>query len=129
MKIKMFYMKGMRAKARAIGHETDPENRYNRYVGGFLWSELSSPQMCQMFLRAMDEIAEQGGDAEETFNDKAWGADIRPATVEIWSTMRDDWVDTFSHNEIRRAVEGWMKLLQMPDSPESQIIVDLGGEK
>lgn len=127
MKMIMHYMKGMGANAHALGNERDPEDRYNRYIGGFLWSELNTLERCHLFLQAMDEVAEQGGDAEETFNDRGWGADIKPEVVEIWSTMRDDWVDVFSQAEIRRALAGWMKLLQMPESEESQVIVDLGG--
>ena len=127
MKMKMFYLKNWGPAAIAIGHEDDHDNRYNRHVQGMLWAELRKPEDCQVFLNAIDQAEHQGGDVEIQFNDKAWGMDIRAKTVTIWSTFNDDWVDTFSHNEIRRAVEGWMKLLQMPDSPESQFIVDLGG--
>lgn len=123
----MRYVKGMGPKARVVGSEMDAENRYNRYLGGFFWSELDSLDQCQLFLQAMNEAAAQGGDAEETFNDKAWGANIKPTTVEIWSTMRDDWEDVFTQDEVRRVLAGWMKLLQMPDSEESQVIVDLDG--
>lgn len=129
MKMKMFYLKDWGPEAVAIGHEDDLDNRYNLYVQGMLWAELRRPEDCQVFLNALDQAEHEGGDVEIQFNDKAWGMDVRAKTVTIWSTSNDEWVDTFSHTEIRRAVEGWMKLLQMPDSPESQIIVDLGGEK
>lgn len=123
----MRYMNGMGPKARVLGQEANAENRYNRYVGGLLWSELRSLKRCELFLQALNEAAEQGGDAEETINDKDWGANVKPTTVEIWSTMRDDWEDVFTQDEVRRVLAGWMKLLQMPESEESQVIVDLGG--
>ena len=128
MKIKMFYQPNWGPTTIALGHENDQDNRYNRYIRGMLWMELNRVDDCQVFLNALDQAEHQGGDVEIQFNDKAWGMDVRAKTVTIWSTSNDEWVDTFSHNEIRRAVEGWMKLLQMPDSPESQVIVDLGGE-
>ena len=128
MKMKMFYLKNWGPYVAAIGHENDMEHRYNRYIRGMLLMELERLDDCQVFLKAIDQAERQGGDVEIQFNDKAWGMDVKAKTVTIWSTENDEWVDTFSHSEIRRAVEGWMKLLQMPDSPESQIIVDLGGE-
>lgn len=76
----------------------------------------------------MNEAERMGGDTEIQFNDKAWGMDVRPTTVHIWSTLEDEWQDDFSHREVRLAVEGWMKLLQMPDSEESEVIVDLGDQ-
>lgn len=122
----MRYTKGMGPKARALGHEDDPDNRYNKFLGGLLWSELRSMKRCQLFLQAMDEVSKQGGDAEETINDKAWGANIKPNSVEIWSALQDDLEDVFTHDEVRRALGGWMKLMQMPESEQSEVTVDLG---
>ena len=128
MKMKMFHLKNWGPTAAAIGHENDPNNRYNLYLQGVLWAELRRVDDCQVFLNALDQAARQGGDVEIQFNDKAWGMDVRAKTVRIWSTSVDEWEDVFTHEQVRRAVEGWMKLLQMPDSEDSQIIVDLGGE-
>lgn len=127
MKMRMYYLKNWGPYVVAAGHEEDMENRYNRYIRGMLLMELERLEDCQIFLNAMDQAARMGGDTEIQFNDKAWGMDVRPTTVHIWSTSVEEWEDNFSHAEVRAAVEGWMRLLQMPDSDESQVIVDLGG--
>lgn len=129
MKMKMFYRKNWGPTAVAVGHEDEPDNRFNLYIQGMLWMELDRVKSCQIFLSAMHEAAKKGGDADIQFNDKDWGMDVKATTVTIWSTSVDEWVDTFPHEQVRRAVEGWMKLLQMPDSEESHFIVDLGGEE
>lgn len=128
MKLRLFYRKNWGPALEVIGHEDGSRNRYGFYVGGMLWMELRGLDICQRFLDAMNEAERMGGDTEIQFNDKAWGMDVRPTTVHIWSTLEDEWQDDFSHREVRLAVEGWMKLLQMPDSEESEVIVDLGDQ-
>jgi len=127
MKMIMHYAKNWGPYAAVVGHETDPDHRYNLYIGCMLSTELGRVEDCQAFLTAMDDVQRKGGDAEARFCDKGWGMDIRPTTVTIWSTTEDEWVDVFPFEQVRRIVQAWMKLLQMPDSPESQIIVDLDG--
>ena len=122
----MYYAKNWGPYAVVVGHEDDMEHRYNRYIRGMLIMELERLEDSQVFLDAMDQAARMGGETEIQFNDRAWGMNVRPTTVHIWSTEVEEWEDSFSHAEVRAVMEGWIKLLQMPDSEESQVIVDLG---
>jgi hypothetical protein len=131
MKMLMHQVSGWGSAAVAIGHETDSNNSYNLVLGGMLDFEMSSVSRCETFLKAAADIEREGGSAEYTLHDKAWIINIRPTEVAIeyeFDDMGDDWKAVFPLEQVCRAVKGWMQFLQMPESSERRLIVDLDAD-
>jgi len=63
--------------------------------------------------------------AESYLHYNAWFVTIRKAGVQIVFALDEDRKDTFPIDQVLVAANGWLKLLEMPDSPESHVIVDL----
>ena len=124
MKMKFFYRNEWGADAIAIGHEDDFKNRFNLFVRGMLVSDCRSVKGCDNFLKTLDEIEHSSG-KEQCFSGNAWFVTIRPTGVQIEFAADEATTDTFTIEQVRRAVTGWRTLLQMPDSPASQVVVDL----
>ena len=124
MKMLLHYREGWGPEAVAIGHEDDHQNRFNLFIGGVLWSDCKSVKGCDNFIKTLDEIEHSSG-KEQCFSGNAWFVTIRPTGVQIEFAADEATTDTFTIEQVRRAVTGWRTLLQTPDSPTSQVIVDL----
>jgi hypothetical protein len=131
MKMLMHQVKNWGPGAVAIGHEQEENHPYNMVLGEMLSFELKFPRHCQSFLKVADKVKHQGGDALEVLHDKAWRVVIRPTEVAIeyeFDDMGDDWKAVFPLEQVCRAVKGWMQFLQMPESSERRLIVDLDAD-
>ena len=131
MKMLMHNVEGWGSEAVVVGHEQDENNPYNMVLGEMLSFELKYPRHCESFLKVADSVEHQGGDAREVLHDKAWRLVIRPTEVAIeyeFDDMGNEWKAVFPLGQVRRAVRGWMKFLQMPESPERRLIVDLDAD-
>jgi len=131
MKILMHQVPNWGLATVALGHEMEDNNPYNLVLGGMLNFEMTSVKRCETFLRLATEVEHQGGRAESILHDKAWIIKIRPTVVAIeyeFEDVGDEWKAIFPLKQVQRAVRGWMKILQMPDSPERRLIVDLDSD-
>lgn len=115
----------------AIGHEKEHNNPYNLVLGGMLDFEMKSVRRCETFLQMAADVKRQGGTTESILHDKAWIIKIRPTEVAIeyeFDDQGDEWKAIFPLEQVQRAVRGWMQFLQMPESPERRLIVDLDSD-
>lgn len=131
MKMLLHQIKGWGPGAVAVGHEQEEEHPYNMVLGEMLSFELKQPRHCLAFLKVADRVEHEGGGAREVLHDKAWRTEIRPTQVMIeyeHEDMGDEWKATFPLAHVRRAVKGWMRFLEMPESDSRRLIVDLDAD-
>lgn len=131
MKMLMHQIKDWGPGAIAVGHEQDESHPYNMVLGEMLSFEFKLPRHCLSFLAVVDRVEQQGGDAQAILHDKAWRVEIRPTQVAIeyeHDDMGADWKASFPLPQVRRAVKGWMRFLEMPESDTRRLVVDLDTE-
>ena len=120
----MHYKQGWGPQAVVVGREDDHQNRFNRFIGSMLWSDWDSVAGCDDFLKALDEVGHKV-QQERSFCGNGWFITIRNDSVLIEFAADQTTTERFTIEQVRRAVTGWRKLLTMPDTAESQVIVEL----
>ena len=126
MKMLMRHLDQWGPHAVLVGHENDHDNRFNFYLGTMLWSDYHSIRNCNELIEALNGVKHSADEnAESYLHYNAWFVTIRKAGVHIVFAPNEDQEDTFPLEQVLHAATGWLALLKMPASPESQVIVDL----
>ena len=132
MKMLFYQIKGWGPGAVAVEHEQDEKHPYNMVLGEMLSFELRHPRYCQIYLNMADRVEREGGGACEVLHDMAWRTEIRPTQVLIeyeYDDVGDEWKAIFPFDQVRRAVRGWMRFLEMPESDDRRLVVDLDADE
>lgn len=128
MKMRMHYQQfpsGLMREAILVSHEGEPDHPYNFVLGGMLWGGSIRPEYWQKVLTILEGIEGESGASVETFGYNDWIAEVTSDKVKIELLIDDTCAGEFPIKHVKRAVEGWKRFMEMPEAPESEVIVDL----
>ncbi|WP_245774414.1 hypothetical protein [Rugamonas rubra] len=110
----------------AIGGEN--AQRYKQYLCEVLSSVAQGTDDCDRLLHDINEV-ENGGRVEIETGGNDVTLTLRPTGVQVDIEVNEDWVGQpdghFDLREWKAALTGWRQFLQMPQSLESFVEVDL----
>lgn len=135
MKLKFFYVDGgihpklghvFHWQQKAIGGED--EKRYNQYICEVLSSVAQGVDDCDRLLRMIDQVEHGIQEKIET-----GGNDVtltfKTSGVQVDININDDWIDQpdgqFKLKEWKTALKGWRRFLEMPQSLDSVVEIDV----
>jgi len=135
VKLKLFYADGGRHPVLGqVYHQCqeimdeDGKARYQRYLANTLSGMAQSVEDCDQILSVMDNI-ETGKEVESEIEGNDIDVTITEAGVQIDINVNDDWVGqsegVFSLCEFRAAITAWKDFLKLPESFDSEVIVEL----
>jgi len=90
-----------------------------------LWGGSIRPEYWQKVLTILEGIEGESGASVETFGYNDWIAEVTSDKVKIELLIDDTCAGEFPIKHVKRAVEGWKRFMEMPEAPESEVIVDL----
>ena len=114
-------------KASLIGAPEDPASRYNHYLCSALLNDFQSLGTCIQLLVEINFL-ERGKKTEFEWAGSAWFINLRRDGVQIGhqtSRQGEDEEGRFSLAELKAALDGWLQFLEMPQSLEAKVEVQL----
>lgn len=118
----------LRHSATVKERETDWDYPYNKYLCGWLESDVQTARGCSGILSQIAELERHERDSI-CGSGNAWFVTIYREYVEFELQTADDdpeWpIWKCSLDEVKIALTGWQKFLEMPESLESQVEIDL----
>lgn len=134
IKLKFFYVDaGIHPKLGRVFHwqqvatgDTDV-SRYNQYLCQVLSSIAQGVDDCDRLLQYVKEIESGTTKIETGGNDVA--LTIKPSGIQVDIEINEDWIGQpdgqFTLNEWKSALNGWRHFLQMPQSLDSVVEVNI----
>jgi len=114
--------------------ENDPNSRYDRYLCAMLGSDFQSANTCDMQLKNIAQL--ETGEVDFTdWGGNAFFADYTRDGVQIYLQIdEDDDAQTrpearFTLAEVKAALIGWREFLQMPESLDTRLVIELTDEQ
>lgn len=110
----------------ASGGET--AKRYNQYICGVLSAVAQGTDDCDQLLRYIDEV-ENGINHEIETGGNDVTLTLKPSGVQVDINVNEDWIGKsdgqFTLGELKMALKGWRRFLEMPQSLDSVVEVIL----
>lgn len=135
MKLRFFYVDGgVHPKLGQVFHwrqkamDGEAAKRYNQYLCEVLSSVAQGIDDCDRLLQAINDIEnENRAEIETGGNDVT--LTLRPTGVQVDIEINEDWIGQpdghFKLSEWKAALKGWRQFLEMPQSLESVVEIDV----
>ena len=114
-------------KASLVGAPEDQASRYNRYLCSALLNDFQSLGTCIQLLVEINFL-ERGKKTEFEWAGSAWFIKLRRGGVQIGhqtNCQGENEEGRFSLAEFKGALQGWVQFLEMPQSLEAKVEVQL----
>jgi len=110
----------------AIGGED--ASRYTQYLAQVMSFVAQTVERCDELLHYIEEVESGSQDSIETGgNDVSFT--LRPSGVQVDITVTDGWIGQpegrFKLSELKNALIGWRRFLQMPSSLDSVVEIEI----
>lgn len=106
----------------------DDVTRYQRYLANTLSCIAQSVDDCERVLSQIEKI-EHGQESEFEIEGNEVDVSISKARIQVDITVNDDWVGQpegrFSLREFKTVVAAWKMFLQLPESLDSKVEIEL----
>jgi hypothetical protein len=104
------------------------DSPYNKYLCGFICSDIQSCNSCDEVLNKIRKM-ESGESEGEEWSGNAWDVNIQKSGVQINNQYIHEWNNLpegrFTLAELKAALQGWKHFLEMPESLDSVVEVEL----